>query len=319
MSYFEQTTMFAPTRGSEVDYDKETVEGRVGKLLETDERGNYQHQFVRQAQDRQQQAFNARGLLNSSMAMQAAQEAAISKAAEVAAPDAKTYYDNRRGNIEQGMQVRKSYQTALESIATNYQRQLDTINASSMEPGDKDVAVRQASSVRDGEIAFQNNLFNRMPDWRSEWLSAAVPTAGLDINGVGNEDTLSNIANDPGQSQQMREQATQRLQAMRSGQAGMIGGAGPSAGQASNGYNFPVAVGGQVVDWDQRGSGLMRGTTLRQRYEQYAQQAGRAAMSPDEWYRQQFGRSVEGGLGSDSNGDAAPGAASGGDDGGVSI
>ncbi len=52
--------------------------------------------IVRQAMARAMQSMNGRGLLNSSMATQAAQEAAIAKALEIAAPDTAAYYTDQR-------------------------------------------------------------------------------------------------------------------------------------------------------------------------------------------------------------------------------
>jgi len=51
---------------------------------------------VRQAMARARQNFAGRGLLNTSMAEQAAQEAAIAKALEIAAPDTAAYYQDLR-------------------------------------------------------------------------------------------------------------------------------------------------------------------------------------------------------------------------------
>jgi hypothetical protein len=76
----------------------ETIEGRMGSLLATDEFGNYTNQVVRQAADRALQAFAGRGLLNSSMAQQAAQEAAIAKAIEITGPDAQRFFEQGRAN-----------------------------------------------------------------------------------------------------------------------------------------------------------------------------------------------------------------------------
>ena len=81
--------------------DPQTVEGRMNNLLATDANGNYTNQVIRQAVDRANQAFAARGLLNSSMAAQAGQEAAISKATEIASADAKTYAAAASQNAQQ--------------------------------------------------------------------------------------------------------------------------------------------------------------------------------------------------------------------------
>lgn len=52
--------------------------------------------IVRQAMARAMQSMNGRGLLNTSMATQSAQEAAIAKALEIAAPDTAAYYTDQR-------------------------------------------------------------------------------------------------------------------------------------------------------------------------------------------------------------------------------
>jgi hypothetical protein len=233
----------------------ETVQGQLGDILKTDERGNYLNPVVQQSQTRQHQLFNARGLLNSSMAMQAGGEAAISKATEIAGADARTHFENRRANedaaLRQGMEndnreftVRQDYQRAVQTVGNSFQRQIDTINASNMTSADKGIAIQQAAAARDGEIAFQNNLFSRMPAWQQEWLSPAIPNyngGGIDVSAVTNQDTLANIANDPAQPQALRQQATERLRQIQTDpamQAGMVGGA--AAGPDAAGANDPM-------------------------------------------------------------------------------
>lgn len=228
---------YGQVTNSPVDYNTETIEGRLKGLLAQDETGAYTNQNVRQAVDRANQQFAARGLRNSSMAVQAAQEAAIAKAIEIAGPDAQTYFQNRRANIEAGNQfalneqnynyersvkesdqaftLRTNYQEAVQSVSANYQRQIDTINASNMTPEDKSAAIAQATRMRDGELAYMNNVYSRMPGWSSEWGSNAVPTEGLDVENSNDIDTLSNIANDPTQPAAMREKARQRIAALR--------------------------------------------------------------------------------------------------------
>lgn len=84
--------------------DPQTVEGRLNNLLKTDDGGTYTNPVIRQAVDRALQAFNGRGLLNSSMAQQAAQEAAISKATEIAKSDAETYAAAAKQNAQNAWQ-----------------------------------------------------------------------------------------------------------------------------------------------------------------------------------------------------------------------
>lgn len=84
------------TRG--VDPATETIEGRVGSLLKVDANGNYTNSVVKQAAEAAMASFASRGLLNSSMAQEAAYQAAMSKAIEIAGPDAQTYFAQGRAN-----------------------------------------------------------------------------------------------------------------------------------------------------------------------------------------------------------------------------
>ena len=68
-----------------VDYNTATVEGRVANLLDQNSR------VIQQAGNRARAAFAQRGLLNSSMAEEAAMEAMTTKAIEIAGPDAAAY------------------------------------------------------------------------------------------------------------------------------------------------------------------------------------------------------------------------------------
>lgn len=205
-----KSTMFAP----QGDLSPDTVSGQLaGGILATDGAGNYTNPVVRQAVDRQEQAFNARGLRNTSMAVQGGTEAAISKAIEIAGPDAQSNFDRRT-----------RYLDAVASVGQNYQRMLDTINASQMTPEDKSVAIAQAAAVRDGEMAFQNNLYSKVPGWQQGWLAPAVPSyggAGVDVSRVTNMDMLANIANDPANPQDQRDAAMERLRALQISGTGM--------------------------------------------------------------------------------------------------
>ena len=89
---------FEPNLNRAIDAASETIEGRLGNLLGTDAQGNYSNPVVRQAVDRAMQQMAGRGLLNSSMAAQAAQEAAIAKAIEIVGPDAERYFQQGRAN-----------------------------------------------------------------------------------------------------------------------------------------------------------------------------------------------------------------------------
>lgn len=74
--------------------DQELVEMRVANLVKNS------HPLLEQARQRTLEQFSARGLLNSSVAMQAAQEAVLAKAIEMASQDAATM--NKQGMANQG-------------------------------------------------------------------------------------------------------------------------------------------------------------------------------------------------------------------------
>jgi hypothetical protein len=114
--------------------------------------------------------------------------------------------------------MRRDYQQAAQTVSTNFQRQMDTINASNMTPEDKSVAIAQAAATRDGEMTFTNKLYSAMPRWKNEWLASSVAAGsgtGIDIAGISNQDTLANIINDPAQPAATREEARVKLAALR--------------------------------------------------------------------------------------------------------
>lgn len=125
----------------EVDPAKETIEGRIGSLLGTDANGNYTNAVVQQAAETALKSFASRGLLNSSMAQQAAYNAAISKAVEIAGPDAQTYYAQGRANQD----------------AINVFAQAANANVYDNQKLDKQLAVQWAQLDWDKE-SFQKNL-----------------------------------------------------------------------------------------------------------------------------------------------------------------
>lgn len=256
--------IYKPNLTQSVTADQ-TIEGRLNNVLGTDANGNYTNQVVRQAVERAQQSFAARGLLNSSMAQQAGQEAAISKAIEIVGPDAQRFFEQSRANQdatntfardwqqqqyqmqnqsvsnnaqmdlarlnnqaamdrdqannsfnasqkqnELDTNLRQNYINQLSQVTHTYQQMVDTINNSAMRPEDKTAAIANAARIRDSESAFVNNMFSQQPNWKNEWLTMAVSTQGLDINSIGNIDTLSAIISDPAQSANIRSQATKR-------------------------------------------------------------------------------------------------------------
>lgn len=275
--YGGMTQQYAPSLNRQVDAPTETIEGRIGNILKRDAQGNYTNEAVRQAVERAQQQFAKRGLVNTSMAAQAGQEAAIAKAIEIAGPDAERYFQQGRANQdatnvfardetqqgyternnlnqwqqdrsmqddritadddlqrkrmdqdwylqeldrnfragqlskEQAFNLRQNYVTAQDRVSQSYQRMVDTINTSQMEPEEKTAAIANAARIRDSESAYINSIFAKQPEWQSDWLALSVQVGAASIESMSDINTLATIANDPAQPADVRAKARARL------------------------------------------------------------------------------------------------------------
>lgn len=161
---------YLPNLNQQVDFDTMTIEGRMGALLATDGKGGYTNPAVRQAVDRAMQQMAGRGLLNSSMAQQAAQEAAIAKAIEIVGPDAQRYYDQSTRNQDaQNVFARDQqlHKYDLDKMSTSQKYDLDKMAASN----GYDIGKMGISQKYDLEkIAAQGNIdmdkFNKDLEYR---------------------------------------------------------------------------------------------------------------------------------------------------------
>ena len=114
---------YAPNTNRQVDARNETIEGRINGLLSAD------NPVMQQAGNRAMQQFQGRGLLNSSMAIQAANEAMVSRAIEIAGPDAATYNKTGLANQSEANQFARAEQTHgynLETDATRHGYDMET-------------------------------------------------------------------------------------------------------------------------------------------------------------------------------------------------
>ena len=201
----QDNQQYKPIFDSAVDAGVETIEGRIERLLAAN------NPVIRQAGDRARQAFADRGLLNSSMAEQAAYEAMVSKAIEIAGPDAERYFSNRRQNVDwtnkfatneqlfnydiakleksaelnkemadynNDLNAQTNYQQAVSNIQQQYSQQLAAIQGSQMEAEDKQFAVDNLVVTRDNSIRLMTATFQMFPGWRDEWskLVSLLPT-----------------------------------------------------------------------------------------------------------------------------------------------
>lgn len=138
------------------------IQGRLNALLSTDSFGNYTNPVVRQAAERAMQAFAGRGLLNSSMAIQAAQEAAIAKAIEIAGPDAQRVFDNLRGDKDWAYrfeQDRLNNAAEIERARILANLDLDKLRAEYGYRADAD-SISQAFNLRQNYVNSIANITN---------------------------------------------------------------------------------------------------------------------------------------------------------------
>lgn len=150
------------TFNSQVDAASETIEGRLKSLLDPN------NAVIRQAGDQARMAFASRGLLNSSMSEQAAMEAMVSKAIDIAGPDAQRYFQNRMNNVDwqnKFAQDQQQQSYALQNMAVQHQynRDLATLN-NSFDTGKIDqtqnYSLRQnyLSAISQANAIYQDNV-----------------------------------------------------------------------------------------------------------------------------------------------------------------
>jgi len=190
----------------QIDPASETIEGRIQKLLDAN------NPLIVQAKNRAMQQFSQRGLLDSSMASQAAQEAMTAKAIDIAGPDAKAYQtqgmlnqteSNKSSLMNQEYGLKGTLQgqsdaAALERAVVGQQTQDTSTNArlysdgiqkinsdyavmikeiqmgTKMDEAQKSAAVQIQTDLRDSSILAWNQASKSLPGWSSEW--AVIPT-----------------------------------------------------------------------------------------------------------------------------------------------
>lgn len=185
---------FNPNLDRTIDAANETIEGRLGNLLKTDERGNFTNPVVRQSVDRAMQQMAGRGLLNSSMASQAAQEAAIAKAIEIVGPDAERYFQQGRANqdaqnvfardeVNFGYDLQKmSYANQLEMAKMGYGNQLDMTKLNAQLDLDREKLTMSGSQFNQ-ELKYKYDSLNFSSADRAAAEARAHKNA-LEINNI---------------------------------------------------------------------------------------------------------------------------------------
>lgn len=197
MKQQQQSSGVSPTNFS-------TNELKVAAIADKD------NPLVRQAIARARQNFAGRGLLNTSMAEQSAQEAAIAKALEIAAPDTAAYYTDQRDakqfdyqtalnqqsyaqqeymarlnndlgiasaqaqyDMKVGDTTHTNYLTMIDRIQQDTTKQVQQINSSAMPYTEKEAAIKNIQAQAQAQIANANQLFKSMNGWQDSWAVAA--------------------------------------------------------------------------------------------------------------------------------------------------
>jgi hypothetical protein len=161
---------YQPNLNQQVDPNSMTIEGRIQGLL------SQNNPVLLQARNRALDAFAQRGLLNSSMAQEAAQEAMIAKAIEIAGPDAATYFE--QSNLNQDWtnkfaQTQQNQQYNLQNmdVQQQYSRELKTLDQSFTE---QNLDKQQAFTLR-------QNYLQSVGNYETQYNQAVLAIQGTEM------------------------------------------------------------------------------------------------------------------------------------------
>lgn len=191
----------------QVNGNTDTVQGQLDTLLQE------QNPLMQRAYYKGLDLANSRGLLNSSMASEAAMAAMMDAALPVAQQDAQTYYN--QGTINQAamndfnlserqMQhdmsmadredetlgkttsanLQGRYVDAIQDIIDNAAVSINEIETTAgMTQEEKDSMIQNTIARRDADLAFTRQLYSNMPTWDFSWLDMdEMPSApGIDL------------------------------------------------------------------------------------------------------------------------------------------
>jgi hypothetical protein len=137
----------------------ETVEGRMTGLIDQNSR------YMQQARDNAAQQANRRGLINSSIAAGAGEEAAIKSALPIAQQDAQTFYDQAKTNQSAINQFKQNEQAfdMNKSLKEQEQRHvMDRINVDQINKENFAKLDAQLGMLKDANSANLNAQFEQI-------------------------------------------------------------------------------------------------------------------------------------------------------------
>jgi hypothetical protein len=136
---------------SQVSVEKptQTVQGQLQGILDTNS------PLMQQAARRANQAMNARGLLNSSIGVGAAQDAVISSALPIAQQDSQTYHDVAVRNFD-AQNAAKGFEAQASNQASLANAQLGTDVSKQNAQQSNEAAARTADAANQADLAKQD-------------------------------------------------------------------------------------------------------------------------------------------------------------------
>lgn len=171
------TSTTAPTTTSSNSYQGgwsvPTVEDETAKLTASDSI------TMQQAKNEGLRTAASRGLLNSSIAGQAAQQAAIA----AAAPMAETNVANQisQQQFAQGVtaNTQGQYMKATQDVMYNAQVSINEIEKlEGISAGEKDKMIQNTIDRRDADLKFMKSFYEQMPTWSGNWVNfPTMPSA----------------------------------------------------------------------------------------------------------------------------------------------
>lgn len=184
---------YNPTTG-QFEYEDDTVQTQLKGLLDKN------NPLLKQARTRAKQFSNRRGLLDSTLAAQAGEEAALSVALPIASQQSKqladkniTAQDFRQRKVLQGEELgskeriaslnvaahdRQFAVSAVTELQKKYGAMFNEIVKNNDIPADaRERYFQHIAGLRDSDISFVEQLYNIDLDWTSPVASAKAPAA----------------------------------------------------------------------------------------------------------------------------------------------
>ena len=172
------TTAPATSNSYQGGWSVPTVEDETAKLTASDSI------TMQQARNEGLRTAASRGLLNSSIAGQAAQQAAIAAAAPMA--DKNVANQLAQQQFAQGVtaNTQGQYMNATQDILNQALISINEIEtATNIKQAEKDKMIANTIKRRDADLAFMQEYYSQMPTWSGNWVNFPTMPSAPGING----------------------------------------------------------------------------------------------------------------------------------------